>query len=385
MKAEISLTRIDYLDYARGLGIFLVYYGHLVEKLYRLGGVENASLQWKLVYSFHLPFFFFLAGVFWKQTPLSWDFFYSQLKKRLIPCVTFSLMLVPPWYLFAPREFWNRISDGGYFIGIPRLNVVMWFLVCLMMVELLAAWIVKYLRLDSFRLLFYAVASFCLGYFVLVRQVKVVTSFTTFHPSFWYIDDAFVVLVFYFMGFLFRTALSTLNGRIGWWICTLLALVSGVVLLLSYGLNDVPSVVLLISSQYGDPLYFLISAFSGIVFLLSFSRLIAWNFHPLRFVGQNALIFMGLNGFGLQFLDRFAILHLGFHPVSHWEIFLYSSLYIFAVMTLSAPVVYGLRRWFPELVGSPWTSTSLLPPIGEWRQHGFGPMVGSFMKKYILN
>ena len=59
--------RIDWVDYAKGLGIFLVVVGH------GLGGLINAgilpahsgfSFAVDYIYSFHMPLFFFLSGLF---------------------------------------------------------------------------------------------------------------------------------------------------------------------------------------------------------------------------------------------------------------------------------------------------------------------------------
>lgn len=44
--------RIRYIDVARGLGIFLVIIGHL----------NTNEILHNTIYSFHMPFFFFLSG-----------------------------------------------------------------------------------------------------------------------------------------------------------------------------------------------------------------------------------------------------------------------------------------------------------------------------------
>ena len=59
------MNRVGYLDQAKAWGMFLVYYGHFLEVLLRADATAAFS-QWKLIYTFHMPFFFFLTGVFWK-------------------------------------------------------------------------------------------------------------------------------------------------------------------------------------------------------------------------------------------------------------------------------------------------------------------------------
>jgi fucose 4-O-acetylase-like acetyltransferase len=59
--------RAGWIDTARGIGIFLVVYGHALRGAFHAGVVGWSSqigLQDRLIYSFHMPFFFFLSGLF---------------------------------------------------------------------------------------------------------------------------------------------------------------------------------------------------------------------------------------------------------------------------------------------------------------------------------
>ena len=54
--------RIDWVDAAKAWGMFLVFYGHFVE---RVAQTDNpaAFMQQKLVYAFHMPLFILLSGL----------------------------------------------------------------------------------------------------------------------------------------------------------------------------------------------------------------------------------------------------------------------------------------------------------------------------------
>lgn len=59
-------TRIGWIDLAKGVGIILVVFGHVIVGMRAAGlGSENTwmVLAQKVVYSFHMPLFFFLAGL----------------------------------------------------------------------------------------------------------------------------------------------------------------------------------------------------------------------------------------------------------------------------------------------------------------------------------
>lgn len=61
------LTRTDWVDYAKAIGILLVVYGHVARGLYNAGiniPVDLYVVTDSVIYSFHMPLFFFLSGLF---------------------------------------------------------------------------------------------------------------------------------------------------------------------------------------------------------------------------------------------------------------------------------------------------------------------------------
>ena len=63
--------RVDWVDYAKGIGIILVVYGHVLRGLHSAGFKffgRFYELSDSIVYSFHMPLFFFLSGLFFYQT-----------------------------------------------------------------------------------------------------------------------------------------------------------------------------------------------------------------------------------------------------------------------------------------------------------------------------
>ncbi|MFO7703741.1 MAG: acyltransferase [Halopseudomonas sp.] len=60
-------TRTEWVDYAKALGIMLVVYGHVARGLHNAGidlPVRFYELTDSIIYSFHMPLFFVLAGLF---------------------------------------------------------------------------------------------------------------------------------------------------------------------------------------------------------------------------------------------------------------------------------------------------------------------------------
>lgn len=66
MTNAFSSPRQDWVDHARGIGIILVVLGHVLGGLYKPGLFPNETLlRWIIytLYTFHMPMFFFLAGL----------------------------------------------------------------------------------------------------------------------------------------------------------------------------------------------------------------------------------------------------------------------------------------------------------------------------------
>ena len=379
------MKRIEYLDRAKAIGMFLVYYGHFVEKLAREAGIASAALQWRVIYAFHMPLFFFLAGVFWKPAPFSRELFFEKLKTRLVPSIFFSLLVLPLWAVLTPEKLWDFITAGEYLSG-KSLDSVLWFLSCLMMVEFLAALIVRYLKADKLRLAVYAFASCFFGYYILIGRADSVLAMTGIKPKTWFLDDAFIALLFYIFGHLSRELLFKFNEAKGWLLGLAIAPISAFLFRLAFTSNpDRNLVVVMNMSLYRNVWYFIATAFLGILFVLAASRVFAVNISLANFIGQNTLVFLGLNGIGFIFLDAWVVSHTPWLPTRQVEVFLFSSLYVAAVMIFfSAPLAWLIRRWFPELIAAAWTPTSLPPPMSEWGNLRFFSSTRAWLQKYLL-
>ncbi len=92
-----SSGRIEWIDYAKGITIFLVVYSHVLIGVYN--SQFNISYSFyihsiKFMYSFHMPVFFFLSGIFAiKSSAVSLpDFLIKKLKIIAYPYLIWSLI-----------------------------------------------------------------------------------------------------------------------------------------------------------------------------------------------------------------------------------------------------------------------------------------------------
>ena len=88
--------RIEYLDIARGIGILLVVLGHN-----DFGAISPFFHQ--VIYSFHIPLFFFLSGYFVNTALPFFDYFKKRFHSVLKPYL-FTVFLI----YFASVSFEKR-------------------------------------------------------------------------------------------------------------------------------------------------------------------------------------------------------------------------------------------------------------------------------------
>lgn len=126
--------RIEYIDIARGIGILLVVMGHNDFSLV-------SPFVYKLIYSFHMPLFFFLSGYF-LNTGVGWWSFFQKRFNSLIKPYLFTLFLIyfisvsfgKMGFQMAIQRIVKSLYGTGYYIDWVQL----WFLPHLFVVSLYA-------------------------------------------------------------------------------------------------------------------------------------------------------------------------------------------------------------------------------------------------------
>ena len=355
MEVRHSNQRYDWLDTTRALGMFLVYYGHIVEQVYRSGS-SHAFSQFKLIYSFHMALFFFIAGFFWKLTSPR---FIDRLKllalRRYVPVLAFGCLLIPLWVL---STWWTggdwrvlRHMVFSYPRGGPGFNVLTWFLICLFSCEVLAGLVLPRLKIRWTAGLF-GTLSLLAGLFI-CRHVGDLTGFgtspKTMYLNAWYLPESVVALGFYAFGFACFPLLTRITTSHSWLPYAAVP-VSCLALLFTYGLN-VPheGFVDMAVSDHGQIAPFITSAAAGICLMLALGKIVPKS-KILAFVGKNSLIYLGFNGIFFHFLNQRLVAWWapGFDALNVTSFCLAVTL---LSMITCAPFAMLANRYIPQLVG----------------------------------
>tara|TARA_R110002049_G_scaffold285380_2_gene466220 strand:+ start:249 stop:1391 length:1143 start_codon:yes stop_codon:yes gene_type:complete len=371
IKANLK-TRIEWVDTAKALGMFLVFYGHFVKNLYSDSN-DIAFLQHKYIYAFHMPLFFLISGFYFKPV-VSFSLKFKQLfLRRLLPVFAFAALSLPLWFLYNYIIYDSlRLSTIikqilSYGRGNPQLNIITWFLVCLFVAEIIIAAITTVFKKPAVLFCFGVV--FLISGVIISNRIEQFSALTGISKNVWFIHTAIVAVGFYLLGFVIYPYINKLV-KSGKWIFIPLMLIGFVGLFFTYNRNNsfVGFNVNMITAQYGNLLWFVLSSFLGILGIISLSILLKTN-KVFDFIGKNTLILIGLNGVFYAFINK----HLGdlFPDYDSWWLITGYALVVSVLSLLVCyPIINMLNKYVPQLFGNAKKNGPLLPNLESinWRK-----------------
>lgn len=261
--------RCEYIDIAKGLGIMAVIWGHIIV----------GHWTGKLVYSFHMPLFFFISGMLFvrEKHPEFGPFVKVRARRLLVPYVCYSVITWGIWALFhwisrSPVEsYWAPLLQTVLAQGSGQFmvhNSPLWFIPCLFAVELM------YYPISKLRDVWVLVLSMAVCGIGIALEHSFGDSYLLTLP--WNLDAAVMALPFYALGNLWmrHTTLENVDG----WIHGHPWLSLGIVLILTVGLVAATFRYPGISmgySDYGNEYVFHARALLGIGSTIVFSSLLA--------------------------------------------------------------------------------------------------------------
>jgi fucose 4-O-acetylase-like acetyltransferase len=242
-------SRIKWIDELKGLAIFLVVYGH------------NFPFTEKYIYSFHMPLFFIIAGIFHPKKSA-----FTNVKKRfkglIIPYLLWSTILFVFWF-FIGRKYGAsselNLSVYKNFLGVfyaqggrqyMDWGIPMWFLTTLFVCFLLfhLTQMIKNTEIKFIVLITLPIIGFSLPY---LFEFKLL----------WSLDVAFVSILFYSIGYYLNSNLLKLEKLNSW----VLILILGLIHIGTYNLN---SKIDMYRSIYGNELFFITNGILGSFFYI---------------------------------------------------------------------------------------------------------------------
>jgi fucose 4-O-acetylase-like acetyltransferase len=288
-------------DIARGIGMILVIYGHLLEPIYPAHNgrtlVESAAVQWQIIYSFHMMLFFLVSGAVNRSLPKkAWpDVLRGSLRLLALAWVVHILGAI--FGMVINPEARSSLSGAVWAIFDPILEGylwsigVLWFLTSLCFVQILAYLTLR--RIPALAVVLVAMAA---------------TAVTIYLPSQYLLKTWLPGLSFFALGFLFS------QWQVRWPFWAAIPLFAATVLFapLNHGCSfsffencgTVPFGVRMFAGSYGFlPMFFLSSLAGSLTVVCLSAGLAKFSVsNLLAYMGRNSLELFIINGFVATFL-----------------------------------------------------------------------------------
>lgn len=326
--------RIEWLDTLKGLGMFLVIWGH------SFPGTEYVIR--KFIYTFHMPLFFFSSGINAKND-LSLDFrtFVKKKTKQLIvPYFIVNIIGLFITIILTKLKILRYIPIKEYILGLFYSNEMVfeapigatWFLTTLFFVQLLF-YLINKISHDDKDLFKFSFLCAVVGYVNSLSSYK-------FHSPF-HLETVFTAVFFYFLGYIFFKYIHLFKKLFE---KNHLMLFLGMLLLgVSLFCIDVNSKISLHANLYGSIVLFYISSLFLIFGLILFINIFLKKSYFFRKVGENSLFFLIYHVFLISIYKHF------------FPIFVTNNLYIFLlsiiITILMFPLALLVHKKIPILIG----------------------------------
>ncbi len=280
-----TTKRIEWIDTAKGLCLFLVIFGHLLT----IGTWQNLKTA---IYSFHMPMYFILAG--WLMKPKDQKFLVFLKEKffrLLLPAIVYLLICLPlavKLQVDAGKSTTQILYLIFYYKGQLALNAPVWFLIAMFQILVFA----KVIRLDKYNSwgkLAVSVVCFALTYVL----------YKVYRFPYFGIDRAILCMGFYSFGGVLKNICSKIKSKeLVNFVCIICAMLW---LLFSALMKQTPSIYLFRLDNF---FYFLITGICGSVMWFKISSLLS-DIRCLSKLGQNTLLILGSQYYWIYFVRKF--------------------------------------------------------------------------------
>ncbi len=328
-------NRVAALDVAKAIGIVLVIFGHITR--------NDKALS--LIYSFHMPLFFFLSGI---TANFNRDHYVlRKFRTLMVPYFIWAVVFLLYWFLFE-RKFRGQAVDPfiplqGAFFGFCKgdyliPNIVLWFLPSLFGVECLAYFINKFLFLKKIQFQLIGLLAFHLISWLITSYASTV--------SFPYcIETVFIAMPFYMVGVYLQD--RTMNFLRETKLFSILSFcLVGLLVLFFFPANPVDIRLSIVGNYW----FFYIKACAGILAVISIAQLFQTN-KIVVIIGQSTLPLMifhdPLKRIMLSLISK--ISHLQVDDLRQ-SIFI-SLIFACLIIALIIPLKIVIERIFPQSLG----------------------------------
>jgi fucose 4-O-acetylase-like acetyltransferase len=266
--------RNNMIDIAKGIGIILVVIGHNNVLLSHFDYLKS------FIYSFHMPLFFILSGIYLKSDSKLFDFIFNRCNGILKPYIFGAFLIGFIFYSYDIAIFSSYALGVMYGTdwSLGKYAYPLWFLPTLFFSSVLC-WIVMKINskicLGKLSLFVFAILLLIFGIFFIQTFHSSALAIQPIHRSRFNLDLVPITSAYILFGITFKEKI--LNMRWAWYkfLCALLCLIAL--------LHFYPGTLDLAQRKYGIGLITSLKTFFGIYLSISISSLISNLNFPTKF------------------------------------------------------------------------------------------------------
>lgn len=344
MASSKKRTRIELLDIAKAITIFLVIVGHTTSN-------TDTVMYRRVLYAFHMPLFFFLAGMSTKPRPIhgreAWAAF---LKKNILALV---VPFVVWGLVYGPFSFANMLSlfyASWEALGSIGTLTSLWYLSAFFVARIMVQALISVLdrigkATESWVLGLCSLPLFAIG--LLMPRLE---------PGYpWCLNVAFVAAGIILLGIVLRRPLLIFAVQRGWVLVAAFVASLAVLVLGTVARGDACDLVLMCGAQYGNLFWFFVNSISGTLAVLAASMLLVRVAHEgLRPFSLATISFIGMHTMGIFLLHKPMLQEILMPLASTW---IPGGQLVAAIVASTVALVLSMvlcvviEHYIPELLG----------------------------------
>ena len=154
----MNIQRDNWVDYAKAIGIIIVVYGHVARGLYNAGIPMDKNLHLLIdtfIYSFHIPLFFFLSGLYFVKSLNSRttkQFVFNKIDTLVYPYLLWSIIQGTVEAFLASHTNGN-VTYTEVFSLLWQPRAQFWFLYALALVFIFSLLLYRYFNITKINVL----------------------------------------------------------------------------------------------------------------------------------------------------------------------------------------------------------------------------------------
>ena len=312
-------TKINYIDYSKGIAILFVIFGHVYSG-------NNIATTW--IYSFHMPLFFIISGFLLKlnKNKDTKSMILKKFKSLMVPYILFSIISILGYYLI--NDLSHMVLKKSIFNTITLFGVeALWFLPTLFISESIFLYEKNNIDKNKYKILFYINIFLIIYIFMLIDKKNynsVIENFTIV------LVRSIVALFFINIGYYLYKVISKINLKI--YQIFILAIISVVFSKLNGSVN-------LYSVQFDNLFLYVLNSIIGSLLIIAIAKKINGS-KVLEFLGQNTLIIMATHQLIIEAILKSTLIK-----------YLNGIIFIFIILLLEYPLIKIISKYLPFMLG----------------------------------